>query len=176
MPYFRDHRSVVATGALLQFVAVVPLTAFAVVSTERLRRSGVTGAAPLVAQAGGLLAAAFLACSAMASWVLSRPEVVADEGLVRAFQDLAFVTGGPGHVVPLGLLVGGLAVAAGARGGLLPRWLAVVGLIISGIALASALTLVLSGAAFLLPIARFTGLIWLVATGFLLARARTEAF
>ncbi|MFI6522766.1 hypothetical protein ACIBF1_44935 [Spirillospora sp. NPDC050679] len=107
--------------------------------------------------------------------MLSRPEVVADEGLVRAFQDLAFITGGPGHVVPLGLLVGGLAVAAGTRGGLLPRWLATVGLVIGAIALASVLTLVFSGAAFLLPIARFTGLIWLVATGFLIARARTEA-
>ncbi len=159
--YFRDQQTAVRVGAFLQFVAVVPLSLYTTAVAARLRGPGAS-----VALAGGLVASVFLACSALVSWVLSRPEVATEPVLVRALQDLAFITGGPGHIAPLGLLVGGIAL--GARR--LPRWLVTVGLVIGVVAVLSTLTLLFPEAAYLLPIARFTGLIWLVAAGFLLPR------
>jgi Na+-transporting NADH:ubiquinone oxidoreductase subunit NqrB len=126
-----------------------------------------------IALVGGVLAAAMLALSGLFSWVLSRPELLDQPAVIRALQDLAFAAGGTGHVVFLGLLVAGIAVP-GLLAGLLPRWLALVGLVIAAVAELSTLVLLVSGTAILLPIARFTALAWLIATGFLLPRIRTN--
>ncbi|MCZ0980406.1 hypothetical protein O1L60_19300 [Streptomyces diastatochromogenes] len=48
------------------------------------------------------------------------------------------------------------------------------GLVLAAIAELSALTLLVDGAAPLLPLARFTCLGWLIAAGFLLPRRRTR--
>jgi len=49
--------------------------------------------------------------------------------------------------------------------GLLPRWLAWAGLVIAVIAELTTLVLIWPGFAVLLPIARFTGLVWLIVAG-----------
>ena len=53
--------------------------------------------------------------------------------MVRALHDLAFLFGGPAHVVFLGLLLAGMAVP-GLLLGLLPRATAWTGLVIAGLA------------------------------------------
>lgn len=140
----------------------------AATANARLHQLGIRAPGATIALAGGLLAAAF---SALVSWVLSRPEVAEAPTLVRALQDLAFTTGGPGHVVPLGLLVAGISVP-GLLARLLPRWLSIAGLVIAALAELSTLTLLLDDASYLLPVARFTGLAWLIIAGFLLPRER----
>ncbi|GAB3826397.1 hypothetical protein ACFPIJ_06465 [Dactylosporangium cerinum] len=50
--------------------------------------------------------------------------------------------------------------------GLLPRWLAWAGLAVAAVAELATLSLLLEGAAYLLPIARFAGLAWLIVVGF----------
>ena len=67
----------------------------------------------------------------------------------------------------------GIAVP-GLLAGLLPRPLALAGLAVAAVAELSTLTLLVSDAAILLPVARFTALAWLVATGFLLPRTRSN--
>jgi len=172
LAYFHDHRAAVAVGGFFQFGAAIPLAIYAATVSVRLRTLGIQAPGATIAQVGGVLAAAFLALSGLVSWVLSRPEVGADPTLVRALQDVGFATGGVGHVVPLGLLVAGVAVPAWlAR--LLPRWLAFVGLGIAAVAELSALSLLVENLSYLLPVARFTALAWLVAVGFLLPRTRT---
>ncbi|WP_433661928.1 hypothetical protein ACQPW1_07070 [Nocardia sp. CA-128927] len=116
------------------------------------------------------LAAAFLICSGVVSWVLTVPEVVADPALVRALHTLAFLCGGPGNVVTTGLLIAGIALSALLQRRLAP-WLPVAGLVIALIALGTTAALTVTAAAFLLPIARFTGMAWLIAVGFLLPRS-----
>ena len=108
-----------------------------------------------------------MACSALVSWVLSRPEVADEPVLVRALQNLAFITGGPGHGVPLGVLIAGISVP-GLLARLLPRWLTIAGLVIAALAELTTFTLLAADASYLLPVARFTGLAWLVIAGFLL--------
>ncbi|MFF2779636.1 hypothetical protein ACFVU3_32645 [Streptomyces sp. NPDC058052] len=171
--YFRDHTDAVRVAATLQFGASVPLAIYAATASARLHRLGVRAPGATIALAGGLLASGFLGLSALLSWTLSRPEVLDQAGVIRALQSLAFATGGPGHVVALGLLVAGVAVP-GLLAGLLPRGLALGGLVLAAVAELSTLALLFDGAAVLLPIARFGGLLWLIAAGFLLPRHRSD--
>lgn len=171
LAYFRDHRTAVAVGGFFQFGAAIPLAIYAATVSVRLRTLGIQAPGATIAQVGGVLAAAFLALSGLTAWALSRPEVGTDPALVRALQDLEFATGGVGHIVPLGLLLAGIAVPAWlAR--LLPRWLAFVGLGIAVVAELSTLSLLVDNLSYLLPVARFTALAWLIAVGFMLPRTR----
>ncbi|MCU1617462.1 MAG: hypothetical protein JWO98_5002 [Frankiales bacterium] len=171
--YFREHQDAVRVSGLLQFAASVPLAIYAATASARLRNLGIRAPGATIALVGGALAATMLALSGLVTWVLSRPEVRIESAAVRAMQDLAFATGGVGHVVFLGLLVAGIAVP-GLLAGLLSRPVALIGLVIAAVAEVSTLTLLVSGAAVLLPIARFTALAWLIAAGFLLPRRRTN--
>jgi hypothetical protein len=169
--YFSAHRSATRVSALFQFAAAVPLALYAATASARLRSLGIRAPGATIALAGGLLSAAFLGVSALTSWVLSRAEVVSDPTLVRAFQDFGYITGGPAHVVFLGLLVAGTAVPA-MLAPLLPRPVVLVGLFLAGIAELSTLSIATDTLAFLLPIARFPILIWLIVAGFQLPRTR----
>jgi hypothetical protein len=111
------------------------------------------------------------ALSGLVTWVLAEPAVAGDGTLVRALHQLGFALGGPATVVFLGLLLAGIAVPALLLG-LFPRRLAIAGLVLATIAELSTLTLLVDGAAFLLPIARFLGFAWLIAVGFLLPQTR----
>jgi hypothetical protein len=133
----------------------------------------VTAPGATIALAGGVAAAALLALSGLLQWSLGRPAVRTAEPLVRALHDLSFLTGGPAHVVFLGLLVAGVAVP-GLLLGLLPRTLAVAGLVIAAIAELATLALVWPQLSVLIPVARFPGLLWLIAVGFTLPRQRTH--
>lgn len=173
LAYFRDHRDAVRVSGFLHFAASVPMSIYAATASARLHNLGVRAPGATIALVGGVLAAAMLALSGLFSWTLSHPEAGATPAVVRVLQDLAFATGGTGHVVFLGLLVAGIAVP-GLLAGLLPRAVAFAGLGVAVVAELSTLTLLVSDAAILLPIARFTGLAWLVAAGFLLPRTRTN--
>lgn len=173
LAYFDHHQDAVQLSAFLQFAASVPMAIYAATASARLRNLGIRVPGATIALVGGVLAAAMLALSGLLTWVLSRPEVRGDPAVVRALQDFAFAAGGTAHVVFLGLLVAGIAVP-GLLAGLLPRRLAQTGLAVAAVAELSTLTLLISDAAILLPIARFTALAWLIATGFLLPRARTH--
>jgi hypothetical protein len=90
---------------------------------------------------------------------------------------LVFLTGGTGHVVALGLLIAGIAVPSLILG-LLPRPVAWTGLAIAVVAELTTLVLIWPALAVLLPVARFTGLIWLIVAGARLPlrrRRRNEA-
>ncbi|WP_433060575.1 hypothetical protein [Dactylosporangium sp. CS-033363] len=172
--YFRDNPDAVRIGGAFQFGAAIPLAIYAATVSARLHQLGIRVPGPTIALAGGLLASAFLALSGLIGWTLSRTEVQDDPALVRALQFLNFGAGGVAHVVPLGLLLAGIAVP-GLLARLLPKWLAWAGLVIAGIAELSTLALLVDGASYLLPVARFTALAWLIAAGFLLPRQRARA-
>ena len=149
------------------FASSVPLAIYAATASARLRQLGVTAPGATIALAGGVLAAGALGLSGLLAWTLSRPEVSTDNALVRALYYLVFLTGGPAHVVTLGLLVAGMAVPSLILR-LLPRPVALAGLMIAVLAELTTLVLVWPALAFLLPIARFGALIWMVLAGALL--------
>lgn len=142
---------------MFQFAAAVPLAVLAAAVHARLHRLGIRVAAASIAPSGGLLAAALSLLFALMTWTSSRPAVTGDPALVRLLHDLAFLAGGPATVVSLGLLLAGIAVPA-LLVGLLPRWLAVAGLVLAVVAGMSTLTAVVPGRGVLLPLAPFGGM------------------
>ena len=64
--------------------------------------------------------------------------------------------------MPFGLLIAGCAVVGGLQR-FLPRWLMWTGLVLSAAAELSVFALIWEPAVFLLPVARFLGLLWMLA-------------
>lgn len=106
--------------------------------------------------------------------MLARPEILSEPAVVAALHDLAFMSGGPGCVVPLGLLVAGIALPA-RNTAPLPRWFTVAGLALAAVAALATVVLLADGAVYLLPVARFGGLSWLIAAAALLPRSQAVA-
>ncbi|MFG1934053.1 hypothetical protein ACGFK1_25935 [Mycobacterium sp. NPDC048908] len=173
--YVASNHAAAVAMAVGTFASSIPLAIYAATASARLRQLGITAPGATIALAGGLLASAGLGLSGLLIWTLSRPEVTSDAALVRALYYLTYLTGGPWHVVALGLLIAGIAVP-GLLVGLLPRGLAWAGLVIAGLAELTTLVLIWPGLSPLLPVARFTGLVWLVvAAAMLPLRRRNKA-
>lgn len=172
--YFRgDVGAKVRLCAFLQFSAAIPLGVLSATMVSRLRFHGSSAAGPSIASFGGLAASTAMAMSALIQWSLAQPGIADDAALTRGLHFMIFAIGGPGYTVPLGLLVAGISVPALVMR-LLPRWLAVSGLALAAIGELSAVSLVVPGALFLIPLTRFPGFVWLIAAGFLLPRARRD--
>lgn len=172
--YVAGHHASAVAIAVGTFGSSIPLAIYAATASARLRQLGITAPGATIALAGGLLASAGLALSGLTTWTLSRPEVTSDAALVRALYYLTYLTGGPWHVVTLGLLIAGIAVPA-LIVGLLPRPVAWTGLVIAGLAEITTLVLIWLGLSPLLPVARFTGLVWLIVAGALLPLRRRHS-
>jgi hypothetical protein len=172
--FLSAHSGAVRLSAFLQFGAAIPLAVFAATSASRLRFLGVQAAGPSIALVGGTLAAAMAALSGLLQWVLAQPGIATSEDAVfRAVHLLAFGTGGPGYVVPFGILIAGVAVSGGIPRHL-PRWIMWFGLVVAAVAELSSLTIVTPTAAYLLPLARFSGFIWLIVAGATLPSTRVR--
>ncbi|WP_430331871.1 hypothetical protein [Rhodococcus sp. ACT016] len=165
--YFHTDTTPVLVMALLQFAAALPLAIFAATVSVRLNRLGVRAPGPTIGLVGGVLASASMASSALVTWTLTRPEILGHTELVRFVHDLAFITGGPGFIVPNGLLIAGIAVP-GLIARILPRWHARAGLVIAGLAMVATLTVALPALSILLPIVRFSSLAWIVLAAFVI--------
>jgi hypothetical protein len=83
----------------------------------------------------------------------------------------SFVAGGPGFAVPFGQLIAGIAIVAGVQR-FMPRWLMWIGLILAAIAELTFFALIWPPVAFLLPVARFLGMFWLIGAGAALPTTR----
>ena len=172
--YFSQHAKAVAISAFLQFGAAIPLGIYTATAVSRLQFFGLRVAGVFIALFGGLAASFFLALSALGQWVLAQSGVAGSPGATRVLHWFAFATGGPGHVVPLGLLLAGISVTAGLTRRL-PRWMMIFGLVVAAIAELSSFVLVVPAAAWLLPLARFPALVWLICAGALLPKGIPHA-
>ncbi|WP_040837149.1 hypothetical protein [Nocardia brevicatena] len=169
--YFRSNTTPVLIGALLQFAASIPLGIFAATASARLNHLGVRAPGPTIGLVGGILASTSMAISALITWTLTRPEILDHTELIRLLHDLAFITGGPGFIVPSGLLLAGIAVP-GLIARLLPHWHAWAGLVIACLAMIATLTVAIGELSILLPVVRFPSLAWIVIAAFLLPTHR----
>lgn len=122
-----------------------------------------------MALGGGLLASGALLLSGLLGWVLVRPATVAEPAVLRALHDLTFLTGGPAHVVSLGVFVGASSIVILGRSHL-PRWLGWLGATAASLSLLSAASLLLLPATFLLPLGRLLAAVWIVALGVVVVR------
>ncbi|MEZ2391640.1 hypothetical protein AB6813_19240 [bacterium RCC_150] len=171
--YQRNIASARVNG-MLQFGSAVPLGIYAATVYARQLRLGIRVPGPAISFFGGATAAIFLMFSGSLTWLLSRPEITTDATLTQALAFLAFITGGVGFFVGLGLLVAGIAVPSLILR-FMPPWLAWAGLVIAACSELSFLSMAIEPLQFLLPIGRFGGLLWLIAAGFLLPHTRAAA-
>ena len=121
--YDVTHHGTLCALALVVSATSIPVAIWAAVVRHRLRRLGVSAPGVSMAFAGGILAAAAISGSGIATWVAAESAGQSEPSLSRALLLLAFGLGGPGYVVPCALLVAGVAVPALILG-LLPRALA----------------------------------------------------
>lgn len=171
--YLIGHRDAVTATGFLVFAASVPLGIYAATTYARLLKLGVRVPGPNIAFFGGIAASILLSLSGLVTWAMGQPVAGQSAALLHTLDYLAYALGGVGFVGGLGLLAAGIAVPALILR-LTPRWLAWGGLVIAGLSELSFLALVLPPLAYLLPIGRFLGLIWLLAVGFLLPRNRHD--
>jgi hypothetical protein len=154
-----------AAGQAISAAALVRFTA----SVARLAgRAGLRPPALVAAVAGGGLAAASLATSAVTHTTLTRLREDEDDRAATLAQR-AFVAGGPVHGVGFGVLTGVLALA-GLRARELPRPVATCGLASAALSVLSPLYFVWEPAGWLIPAGRFSGLLVSGIAGVRLAR------
>ncbi|MDA3627063.1 DUF4386 domain-containing protein [Saccharopolyspora sp. WRP15-2] len=161
LDYVQGRSGTIQLGAFLLFASGVPLALTAAVLYRRLRALGITAPGSAITLVGGVLAANALVLSAMFSWSSSRLAADTGPALARALADLSFLAGGPAYSVMFALLMAGVSVP-GLLAGLLPRAVSWAGLVLAAAGALSSLALVVDGFAYLLPVVRFGGLIWLV--------------
>ncbi|WP_409183578.1 DUF4386 domain-containing protein [Amycolatopsis sp. VS8301801F10] len=167
--YLGGNQGVVRLLAFAVFGASVPLAIWAATVYRRQRRLGVAAPGAVIGLAGGVLSAAALAMSGLITWTAAQASET--PAVARALTSLAFAAGGPGFVVPLALLIAGLAVPALFLN-LLPRWMSIAGLVVAAAAVLASLSLLTPALYPLIPVGRFGGLVWLVAVSVLLPRDR----
>jgi len=172
--FFTENADAVRVAAFLQFGAAIPLGIFAVAAVSRPQFLGINVAGVFISLFGGLVASLFADVSGLSQWVLGQPGIAAQGTVMHALHLLAFATGGPGFVVPFGLLMAGVSVVCWFTK-LLPRWLVWSGILLAAIAELASLSLIFTPAGYLLPLARFLGLVWMIATRFKLPRSRNVA-
>lgn len=160
--YTTAHQGLINVGSFLLLLSAAPL----VLATGLLQRALRT---PVIAVMGGVLAAAALTLSALFSWAGGRLSGSAAPELARAVADLGYLTGGPAYAAGFGLLALGISIPV-LLDRELPRWIAWFGLVITAAAALSTLALLADGFGFLLPVVRFGGLIWLIATAVVVSR------
>jgi hypothetical protein len=169
MTYFQVRSSAVLLCAALHFGAAVPLGIFTATAVSRLRFLGVRAAGVDIAQFGGFLTAFMMMVSSSDLWAMTYSGIAQDGAVIEALYRLDFAFGGLGFSVPFGLLLAGISVTAGFSR-LLPKWLAVTGVVIAVVGELSWLDILIPEALPLIPLTRFPGFVWLIAAGFWLPR------
>src|SRR5215472_17319580 len=169
--FFQARPTAALICAFFPFGASISLGIFTATVVSRLQFLGARSVAgPYIALFGGLMTAFNMAGSASVLWAMTHPGIAQDVTLTQALYYLQYALGGPGFSVPLGLLMAGVCVPAAIMK-LLPKWLVVFGLVLAVCGELSWLNLVSPKALFLIPLTRFPGFVWLIATGFLLPKS-----
>jgi hypothetical protein len=169
--YFAASHDATATASWFTLLSASALVFFSAIAFSRLNFLAPNAPGPAIAGFGGIAAAGLLGVSGVVEWVLSRPAVTDQAGLVHALDYLMFISGGPAHTDALGVMVLGLAVTS-LYVHRTPRWLAILGIVVGGIDLLASITLLTAAAVPLIPIGRFASLIWIIAISLLLPRDR----
>jgi hypothetical protein len=173
LPYFQTHTGAVLTCLFLQSGATICLGLFTAVVVAQLRFLGVRSAGPWIALFGGFLTVFDALAATFTGWTMIRPAVVQSPPVALGFYYLAYAFGGPGFSIPMGLLMAGIAIPA-AITRLLPKWIAILGIILAVAGELSWFHLISPAMLFLIPLTRFPGFIFLIAVGIALPRTRVS--
>jgi hypothetical protein len=173
LEFFRHHAGAAHTSAFFTAGAAVPLAVFTAIATSRLRTLGVDVPGRVIAQAGGIVAAAMLAFAGTATLAATQDHVAESDAAVRVLYALTFAAGGPAFVMFSGLLVAGISIS-GLLSGVLPKTVGWFGVVVAVVSEIASTALAWDGMDFLLPVGRFGGLVWMIALAATLPRDRKQ--
>lgn len=166
MVNFFSHRQ---TGVLLcaffEFGSAIPLGIFTATMVARMKWLGVRAAGLEIAYFGGIATAIGLIISASIQWATTFPGISQNADLLQALYRFGFGIGGPGYSVPFGLLAAGICIPA-AFYKLLPKWVVILGLFVAVVGVLSWFEILSVKLLLLIPLTRFPGFVWIIATGF----------
>jgi hypothetical protein len=172
--FFAESPMAARVGSFFLFGSAVPFGLFAVTAVSRLRHLGVRAAGTNIALLGGLAATIALMLSGMAGWILSVEDVSVSAPLVKALYYFSFLSGGVLYAVGFGLLAAGVSITSYFYR-LLPRWLAILGIVVAITGELSWFSLVAFPANWFIPITRYLGFVWMVLAAVALMRDRGVA-
>ncbi len=162
--FFQAHPTAVRICAFLQFGAAIPLGIFAASTVSRLQFLGARVAGVSIALFGGIATAVTMMAGSIVLWVMAQPGIPEDRALLQALYWLVQGLCGPGFAVPFGILVAGVTIPA-AFMRVIPKWLVVLGMAIAICGELTWLYMMVPAALPLVPLARFPGFAWMIATG-----------
>lgn len=165
------HQTTATISATLLVASAAPLAVWTASISHRLRSLVPRVAAPHIALVGGVLATGSLAASGLTAWTATRAAGLGDASLVRAMSTLSFGFGGVGFALGSALLLAGVAVPSLILR-LMPRWLAVAGLIVAAASALSVPSLLIPELGVLLAITRFGGILFILAASVTLPISR----
>jgi hypothetical protein len=171
--FYLSHPDAAAVAGFLVFGSSIPLGIFAATVYARMLRLGIRVPGPGIGYFGGIAAAVMVGIAGVITWVTGQAISGQSTATIHTLAYLSYALGGVGFVTGVGLLIAGIAVPALILG-LVPRWLAWVGLAVALICEVSFVSMLVPALTFTLPIGRFAGLAWLIAIGFVLPRTRHE--
>jgi hypothetical protein len=160
--FFAKNRAAVrALGAVHTLVAL-SLLLFGTSATGLLRE-GAGASVPFfwAALGGAIVASAFFMLSAILVWALSRPTIAASPPLLRTVHDLAYLAGGPAHVLAVSVFLGANSFAIFASD-VLPDWIAWLGIAGAAVSSLAVVTMLWPPAAWTLPITRLLLAAWIL--------------
>jgi hypothetical protein len=165
--FFQARPSAVLLCVFLQFGSIIPFGIFVASTVSRLRFFGVKAAGVEIALFGGLATACIMMANASMLWTMTRPAISHNAVVTEALYYVSYGMGGPGFSVPLGIFMAGVSVPALLRR-LVPRWIAIFGLVLAACGELSWLNIEFPKLLFLIPLTRFPGFVWMIALGFAL--------
>jgi hypothetical protein len=169
--YFAQRSHAAMICAFFHFGAAIALGLFTAVTVHQIRFLGVRAAGSSIALFGGFATAWNMTAAACVMWAMASSAVAQNPVLTQVLYYLQFAFGGPGFSVPMGLLIAGISVTA-LFAKLLPRWIAVFGILLAICGEVSWFTLLTRSTLPLIPLVRFPGFLWLMLCGFSLQRTR----
>ena len=144
--FFRANGRQIAITSALQFGSAIPLGLFTATVANRLRFLRIRAAGVNIALFGGWTTAALMLVATSVMWATASVANVASDDFLLALYRLQMALGGPGFSVPFGLLLAGIAVTGGLSRSL-PKWFAILGVVLAVIGELSWLFLITSGSA-----------------------------
>ena len=170
--YFTNSRFQVQMMSFLYSLAAIMLLIFSVHVAAFVRQSGdATSVLSRLTLGGGIMAAVFTQLSALFLWVLARPVTVEEPALLGALHELAYLTGGPAHVLSFAPFIGASSITMWHRP-VLARWLTWVGIAASVLSLLSVFALLWEPATLILPLGRVLAFVWIFTISVMLTLGR----
>lgn len=170
--FFQTHHAAVLTCLFLQFGGIICFGLFCAATVSRLQFLGVRAAGPWIALFGGFLTVFDATAGSFIGWTMIHPSIAQQPAIVFGLYQLANAFGGIGFSIPMGLFMAGVSVSAGLTK-LVPKWIAVLGLVLAVAGELSWFHMISPTLLFLIPLVRFPGFVWIIAVGFALPRIRT---